>query len=230
MKFGIIGAMQEEIELLVKSMSNVSVSSHADMKFYSGKSNEKEVAIVKCGVGKVNAAVCAQILINNFNVNSIIFTGVAGAVDKVLEVGDVVISSDSVQYDVDASALGFDPGQICFTDLKYFKADENLVNDVLKASKKLKIKCVKGRVLTGDRFITDSKELEKLKETFGGICIEMEGAAIGHVCSINKVPFVIIRSISDKANHSASIDFEKFLKKASLVSSSIVHEILKNEP
>lgn len=226
-KFGIMGAMDEEVKLFLSSMGSVVQEEYASMVFYSGKLEGKPVVVVRCGVGKVNAAVCAQVLLSSFGVDRIVFTGVAGAVDEALDIGDVVVSSDCVQHDVDASALGYEPGRICFTDLKFFKADDDLVNAVLGAAKNLSINCVKGRILTGDKFITNASELSQLKTMFGGSCIEMEGAAVAHACVLSKVPFVIIRSISDRADHSAPIDFKKFVGKASEVSSSIVREVLR---
>ncbi|MBI2145342.1 5'-methylthioadenosine/adenosylhomocysteine nucleosidase [Candidatus Woesearchaeota archaeon] len=225
--FGVIGAMDAEIKLLLKSASGIERKRYASMDFYSGQLGGKSVVIVKCGVGKVNAAACAQSLISVFGVGQVLFTGVAGAVSGRLGIGDVVVSEDCVQHDVDATALGYKPGQICFTDFRFFKADRKLVNAVCSAARSLGIRCAKGRILTGDKFVTGAAELSKLREAFGGDCIEMEGAAVAHVCSLNKVPFVIIRSISDKADHSAPVDFRKFVEKSAAVSSSIVQDVLR---
>lgn len=224
--FGIIGAMEEEVRLILEGARDVKAKELASMLFYSGTIQGQPVVVVKCGVGKVNAAACAQAIISVFGADRVILTGVAGAVDENLDIGDVVVSSDCVQYDVDASALGYEPGQICFTDLKFFKADERLVEATLAAAAALNVRCVEGRILTGDKFITDSSGLAALRKVFGGSCIEMEGAAVAHVCVLNKVPFVIIRSISDRADHSAAVDFKKFVERSAAVSSSIVREIL----
>ncbi len=221
-KLGIMGAMDEEVNILVKSIKKRTSSLYASMRFFSGILNGKDLVVVKSGAGKVNAAICAQILISVFGVRSIIFIGVAGAVDEALDIGDIVVSSDCVQHDFDAQALGYELGQIYGSKLKFFRADEKLIRAVLEASKGLKVRCVKGRILTGDKFVTNSSDIEKLKKTFGGACIEMEGAAVAYTCALNKVPFVIIRSISDRADHSAAVDFKKFLPKAAQVSSSIV--------
>ena len=224
---GIIGAMNEEIALFRKNMSLKKTVKKAGLSFFEGRFNGKEIVVVKSGVGKVNAAICAQILIDLFKVNGVIFTGVAGAISNKLDIGDIIISKDLVQHDVDATSAGFKPGQIPFTKLRFYKADKKLVKLALKAVKSLQVKGLKARVLTGDQFISSKEKIQNLKQVFQGTCVEMEGAAVAQVCKINEVPFVVIRSISDKADHSASVDFKVFTKKAAKNSFLLVEKMLE---
>lgn len=223
---GIIGAMNEEVELYLASLKNTKETNIAGFNFASGNLSEKNVVIVKSGIGKVNAALCAQMLIHRFDVSSIIFTGVAGALNPNLNIKDIVISEDSIQHDIDAKSLGFEKGQIPFTDLRFFKADTSLINIALSAAESIGLKAMKGRILTGDQFITDQEHSISLRKEFDGDCIDMESAAVAHVCELNTTPHVIIRSISDKADHSASVDFAEFCKEAAENSFKLVSEIL----
>ena len=225
-KIGIIGAMSEELELYLSELKNSIQSEISTYIFFSGKLAGKSVVIVKCGAGKVNASVCSQILIQGFEVDSIIFTGVAGALNPDLEIMDLVISRDCMHHDMDAEALGFEKGQIPFTDFKLFKTSEKLKKEGLGAAKKLGLRAIEGRILTGDQFITEKEKTDHLRKNFNGDCVDMESAAVAQVCQLNKVPCVIIRSISDKANHSAHIDFAEFAKTASKNSFKIVKEII----
>ncbi|MBB6636423.1 5'-methylthioadenosine/adenosylhomocysteine nucleosidase [Cohnella thailandensis] len=225
---GIIGAMQEEIDLLHAQMNDRVEMNRSGIVFYSGSLNEKPVVLCKSGVGKVNAAAYTQVLIDRFNVNQVIFTGVAGAVDPDLNIGDIVISSSSLQHDVDVTALGFARGVIPFQETSEWKADEKLVAAAKQAGENTLPGRVKlGKVLSGDQFIADREQVKELYETFGGACTEMEGAAVAQVCAMNNVPFVIIRSMSDKADGSASVNFAEFTVEASNHSYRIVNEMLK---
>jgi len=228
MTIGIIGAMDDEVNLYLQELKNKQPANHAEFQFFSGQLNNKEVIIVKSGAGKVNAAACTQILIDKFKISQAIFTGVAGALNPELEIGDIVISKDSIQHDVDSTALGFEKGQILFSNLKIFKAEEKLADLAYKISTKLGLKTIKGRILTGDQFITDKEKSKSLFKEFQGECVDMESAALAHVCTLNKIPHLIIRSISDKADHSATIDFKEFCKKAAKNSFTIVKELVKN--
>ncbi|WP_408955969.1 5'-methylthioadenosine/adenosylhomocysteine nucleosidase [Natroniella sp. ANB-PHB2] len=231
MKFGIIGAMEVEVKLLKEEMEIEDRLLKANMEFYSGKLLDHEIVVVRSGIGKVNAAVCSQILLDNFEVEAVLFTGVAGAIDRELEVGDIVISTDVVQHDVDITAFGREYGEIAELDQVAFKADEELVEVAKEVGEELasseKIKISVGRILSGDQFISDEKKVEWLKETFAGQCIEMEGAAVGQVAYLNDTPFVIIRSISDKADQEAEISFDEFVKFAASNSYRMIMEILK---
>ena len=226
---GIIGAMDDEISMYKKHIKNVKEVKWKIFTFYKGLFNGKNVVLVKSGVGKTFAAMICQRLIDEFNVSMILFTGVGGSLNKELNIGDVVVSTDSVHHDFDATPLGFKLGQISYTDYRFFKADENLIKLALKA-KLNNHKIIKGRILTGDQFFTQAEKLQKkyLTEELKGDCIEMEGAAVAQVCNINKIPYLIIRSMSDKANGTAVQDYNNFTKIVAHNSFAIVNHILKN--
>lgn len=225
---GIIGAMAEEIELIERDLEQNSITVHAGITFHEGMLFGLPVVLCKSGVGKVNAAVCTQILVDRFNVSRIIFTGVAGAVHPELEIGDIVISTECLQHDMDASVLGFARGEIPYAETSVFPADEQLIELASRASDALfDKKVVKGKVLSGDRFIADKQIVRQLYDEFQGTCIEMEGAAVAQVCWMNRVPYVVIRSMSDKADGSAHINFSEFTRLASEHSYRLVEHMMK---
>ncbi|MGB9976800.1 5'-methylthioadenosine/adenosylhomocysteine nucleosidase [Thermovenabulum sp.] len=226
---GIIGAMDREIKLLRDRMSDVKELRHLHLDFYFGEIRQKEVVIVKSGVGKVNAALCTQFLIDKFSPERIICTGVAGGLLDFLKTGDVVVSKDLIQYDVDASVFGHEVGEIPNMGVKVFNADEELVEKTLYTGKKIlkDNKIIKGRILTGDKFVNSRELVEYLVNNFDGFCVEMEGAAIAHVCFLNQIPFVVIRSISDKADGSALLDYKNFVEFASKTSAEIVEGLIE---
>lgn len=230
MRIGIIGAMDEEIQHILDSMENYKIGKKAGISFYSGKFNGYDIVLCKSGVGKVNASVCTQILIDEFQATHIIFTGVAGAVNPELKIGDIVVSTDCVQHDMDVTALGFKLGEIPYTEVSVFKADPALVDLAISASKEIvhDRKIVSGRILSGDQFIASRDKVRFLHDELQGFCTEMEGAAVGQVCSMNEIPFVIIRSMSDQADGSADVNFLEFTKLASKNSYEIVNEMIKN--
>lgn len=225
---GIIGAMEEEILKLKEMMKVDRIEKKANMEFYKGILFDKDVVVVRSGIGKVNAAICSQILIDDFNVDIVINTGVAGRVNEKLNPGDVVISKDLVQHDVDGTCIDYKPGQIPRMNDYIFKADEKLINLALESTKDIEhFKVHIGRIATGDQVIADSKKLIWLKETFDALAVEMEGAAIAHACYINNVPFVVIRSISDFADENHVADYEKYINIAIENSISILTNMLK---
>lgn len=222
---GIIGAMDEEIEYIRAAIGDdVEVHNIAGMVVYRCTFNGSNIALVRCGIGKVNAAVCAQVLIDKFNVDMVINTGSAGALEKDLNIGDIVVSTDLVEHDMDTSALGDPVGQVPRMDVFSFRANEKLISLAVDAGREAlpHVKTVKGRIVTGDQFINNRNTIEYLQKKFSASATEMEGAAIGHVCYLNNIPFVVIRSISDKADGSAHMDFSKFIYIASENSSNIV--------
>ncbi len=226
MKMGIIGAMVEEIECIMEAMKIDEKVSYAGMVFHIGTLHNTELVLVMSGIGKVNAALCTQILITKFQVESIINTGLAGALDKSLEIGDIVVSNELLEHDMDASGFGYELGVIPRMDKSIFLADSKLIElaaGVIKEKKRVHV----GRILSGDVFVADAKKRIYLNETFGGVCAEMEGAAIAHVCHVNKKPFVIIRTISDNADNSATENFSEFVKDHSHESSRVVIELIK---
>jgi adenosylhomocysteine nucleosidase len=181
------------------------------MTFFKGKLHQKEVIAVKSGVGKVNAAMCTQILIDVFKVNTIINVGVAGAVHPDLEIGDIVISEDSCQYDMDARAFGHPRGEIPNMDITFFKADPMLIKLAVAAAQELDATYRVGRIMTADLGVDSNKLKEELREEFGGLCVEMEGAAVGQVAMLNQVPYLVIRSMSDKADSNLTDDYKENL-------------------
>lgn len=209
---GIIGAMDKEIEALIHEMKDRQEKSMAGMTFHRGTLWDNEAVVVKSGVGKVNMAVCTQLLIDLYEVDILINTGIAGGLYKEINVGDIVVSSDAVQHDVDVTTRGFKPGEIPFMKNWIFKADQELAAMAKKACDIVnpEIACHIGRVLTGDQFISDNKWRQDLIDKFQGYCVEMEGAAMAQVASLNKIPFIIIRAISDKADEEARVRIEAF--------------------
>jgi len=225
---GIIGAMDEEIALMKEASQVVAAKNILGMDFYIAKYSEKNIVIVKSGIGKVNAAVCAQVLIDHFAVDCIINVGVAGAVNKKLKIGDIVISTDTVEHDMDASELGDPVGTIPRMDKSFFEADEELIKIAIKASESFEnCNVYTGRIASGDQFISSSQQKQRLHDLFGAYCAEMEGAAIGHTCYLNKLPFLIIRSISDNADGEAGISFTEFAKTSAIKSGKMLQYLLK---
>lgn len=226
---GIIGAMDEEIELLLQAAQPVEQVDVAGLRYYKGSLHGKHIVICKSGVGKVNAAVTTQVLIDRFHVSKVIFTGVAGAVHPELNIGDIVISTSCMHHDMDVTALGFAPGIIPFQETSQFMADTGLIELAERACEQLVPgRYRKGVVLSGDQFVADRDKVRQLHETFAGsACTEMEGAAVAQACFINEIPFVVIRSMSDKADGSAHVNFAEFTVEASHRSHQIVDSMLQ---
>lgn len=211
-KIGIIGAMDEEVNILKSRMSDTKVREIASMKFYEGSLAGKEAVVVRCGIGKVNAAVCTQILTDLYHVEAVINTGVAGSLRNEIDIADIVLSVDALQHDMDATGFGYEAGVIPRMEQSIFQADTGLV-ELARAVCGEVIPSVgvhAGRIVSGDQFISDSSKKEWLVETFGGCCTEMEGAAVAQTAYLNHIPFLIIRAISDKADHSAEMTYQEF--------------------
>lgn len=213
---GIIGAMEEEVARLKEQMTEVEVQTRASMDFYKGKLMEKEVVVVRSGIGKVNAGICAQILVDEYGVCAIINTGIAGSLRAEIDIGDIVLSTDALQHDMEASAFGYPPGQIPRMDTFSFEADAKLRETAKIACQRVnpEIHVHEGRVVSGDQFISDKEKKNWIIANFAGYCTEMEGAAIAQAAYLNQVPFLIIRAISDKADDSAHEDYPAFEAKA----------------
>lgn len=209
---GIIAAMENEVSDVKSVMEDSIKIIHGGMTFIKGKIHQKEIVVVKSGIGKVNAAICTQILIDLFKAKAIINVGVAGAVDPDLEVGDIVISEDSCQYDMDARAFGHPRGEIPNMDITFFKADQTLISLAEKAASGLNVTYRLGRVMTADLGVDSNELKEELRAEFGGLCVEMEGAAVGQVAFVNQVPYLVIRSISDKADGNLKEDYKNNLE------------------
>ncbi len=201
MKIGIIGAMDVEIELLRERLLDQEVTSTLGMDFYEGRLGEKDVVVVKCGIGKVNAAVCAQALVGRFGVTHLINTGIAGSLDPgALDVGDLVVATDCVQHDFTVAPLGYAPGLIPGRDRVEFVADARMRSVALATAAEVApdVRAVAGRVASGDQFIAAEGDRARIVSEFGALCCEMEGAAIAQVATLNGVPYVVVRAISDK--------------------------------
>ncbi len=221
---GIIGAMDSEVDTLKEKTTDKKTTTVAGMEFVEGTLKGKSVVIVKCGVGKVNAGICADLLINHFGCDKIINTGVAGSLDNDINIGDIVVSVDAVQHDLDATALGFEKGQIPYTDMCVYNADESLRQAAVSAVKESapEINVFEGRICSGDQFISTPEQKEKIITDFNGMCSEMEGGAIAQACDLNDTPFVIIRAISDKEDGSQQVEFETFQEEAAKNCANIV--------
>lgn len=211
MKLGIIGAMRVEVETLKENMLDLSTAEKAGMTFYQGTLEGSPVVVVECGVGKVNAALCVQVLCDCFAVTHIVNTGVAGSLCAELDIGDFIISRDAMYHDFNCLSLNYPVGQVPGMEVHAFPADEKLVNSAFVAAEQVHAgHAHTGRIASGDQFVCSKAVKQKIIDDTGALCTEMEGAAIAHAAWKNKVPFVIIRAISDKADDSAEMDYPTF--------------------
>ena len=213
---GIIGAMDQEVAKIRERLEEVSVETRAGMDFYKGTLSGKPVVVVRSGIGKVNAGICAQILVDRFQADVLINTGIAGSLKAEIDIGDIVISSDALQHDMDARAFGYERGEIPRMGTQSFPADPVLVEMAREACQEANpdIHAFVGRIVTGDQFVAERSVKEEIASWTEGYCTEMEGAAIAQAAFLNRVPFVIIRAISDKADDSASMDYPTFEQQA----------------
>lgn len=229
---GLIGAMAEEVSLFKENMNVVKSAVFAKMEYLSGSIMGQDVVLLQSGIGKVNASIGTQIMIDKFDVNEIIFTGLAGSLVSHVSRGDVVVANFVVQYDFDLTTFGRrhgelpDIGRMVETDPRLMKFACYAFDDVFKYEKDSP-KLVVGTIVSGDRFVSDSRKIEWLQREFGAVAAEMEGAAVGYTCHLNEIPFMIIRTISDSAGSDAKDEFESYLKIASENSFKIVSSILE---
>lgn len=226
---GVIGAMEEEVEILKKKMDIKETKKVAGMEFYEGTMDGKNIVLVRSGVGKVNMAACTQILIDEFKVSALVNSGVAGTMDTKLNQGDIVISTDAVQHDFDTTVFGDPLGEISRLGITFFKADKDMIDTAKEAAKNVSgLHITQGRVASGDQFVAGGEVANRIKENFGDVAaVEMEGASMAQVAYLNKVPFVILRSISDKANGEADLSYEEFLPIAAKNASMLLEEFIK---
>ncbi len=215
-KIGIIGAMEVEVSSLKSAMKVSRMLKKAQMEFLEGELEGCQAVIVRSGIGKVNAAVCTQILVDEFGVDGVINTGIAGSLKAEINIGDIVLSTDVLHHDMDATGFGYPLGQIPQMDAFSFQADEQMRKLAKEVCEEVnpEIRVFEGRVVSGDQFISSREVKDKIKENFDGCCTEMEGAAIAQTAYLNQIPFVIIRAISDKADDSATMDYPTFEKQA----------------
>ena len=210
-KLGIIGAMTVEVETLKQQLSDLKISTRADMEFYEGVLAGCPAVVVMCGVGKVNAAMCVQILCDCYGVTHIVNTGVAGSLCAELDIGDFVISQDAMYHDFTVAPLGYEVGQVPGLPVRTFPADEMLMNAAMAAAQQVHPDHARiGRIASGDQFVAGKEQKMQIIADTGALCTEMEGAAIAHAAWRNGVPFVVIRAISDKADDSAEMDYPTF--------------------
>ena len=213
---GIIGAMEEEVELLKEKMTDTVIVEKAGMKFVKGTLKGQTAVVVRSGIGKVNAGICTQILADEFQVEAVINTGIAGSLKAEINIGDIVLSTDTMQHDVDAREFGYPLGQIPRMETLAFEADENLRKLAKEVCEEVNpdIQVFEGRVASGDQFVADKETKERIIENTQAYCTEMEGAAIGQAAYLNKIPYLVIRAISDKADDSAHVDYPTFERQA----------------
>lgn len=230
MKIGIIGAMEVEVESLKSAMTVKRTISKASMDFFEGTIGNIEVVVVRSGICKVNAGICVQILSDEFGVTHVLNTGVAGSLDARINIGDIVLSTDAAYHDVDATVFGYRKGEIPQMGVLSFPADKELIEKAKAAIKTAApdLGVFEGRVCSGDQFISDKAVKDAIIESLGGMCCEMEGAGIAQACFLNKIPFIIIRAISDKADGSDVMDYPEFEKKAAKDCAALVMEMMKS--
>lgn len=215
---GIICAMQIEADGIIALCENVKTTTHAKMKFTLGTLHGKDVCIVVCGVGKVNAAMCALMLIEKYKPDLVLNSGVAGSLSPIVGIGDIVVATKSVEHDMNGTALGDKQGEITFPDgnMMFFECDKQASTLLAAICKEIPdTKVAQGIIASGDIFVSDRKQRFKINDRFGALACEMEGAAIGHVCVRCEVPYGIIRAISDDLDENKGMDFVKFCELAS---------------
>ena len=227
MRAGIIGAMEAEVAILKKKLTNSKTTVHHGFTFYQGELNSSEVVIVQSGIGKVASALATVFLIEQFQPDYVVNTGSAGGFEQSLKVGDIVISSEVRYHDVDVTAFGYEKGQLPNQPAAYV-ANAHLVDAAKSSALSLEhIKSLVGLITTGDTFMTDEVDINKARMNFPDmLAVEMEGAAIAHTCHLLNVPFVIIRSLSDIAGKESPTSFETYLEKAAINSSQLVENML----
>lgn len=227
MKIGIVAAMEQEVIALVKELDNQVIIKKANQTFYDGKISGREVTIVQSGIGKVNAAIAAALLIEIFYVDAVVNTGSAGGIGKDLSVGDLVVSTKLAYNDADARVFGYEFGQIPQMP-KYYLADKKLIKLVEEAAFETNWKLESGLIVSGDSFISSEKRIQEIKDYFPDVLVtEMEGAALAQTCYQFEVPFVIVRALSDTADEEAVVSFDTFIETAGKRSAEMVLTFLK---
>lgn len=225
---GIIAAMQEEAVYLKQHMSDVESLSIGECIFYTGKIKQTPVVLLQCGIGKVNAAIGATLMVERFKPKYVINTGAAGGLHESLSVGDIVISIAVQHHDVDLTVWGYAHGELPKLPAQ-FMPSEDLINAAEKAAKKMSMHVTKGLIVSGDSFIHEDAAIAKIKQRFpDAYAVEMEGAAIAHVCHQFKIPFVVIRALSDIAGKESKVSFDKFLEQAAKNSAELILHTLEN--
>ncbi len=227
-KLGMIGAMDIEVAALKEKMEEVTIRTVAGMEVFEGTLEKLPVAVVKCGIGKVNAAMCVQVLISCFGVSHLVNTGIAGSLSADLDIGDLLVSRDVMHHDFDCCHFGYTAGQVPGMDVVAFPADATLVDYAWEAAEALCPGHVQlGRVASGDQFVCSKEKKQQIIDLTGAMCTEMEGAAIAQTAYRNGIPFVILRAISDKADDSAEMDYPTFEKLAAERCAAVARALAK---
>jgi adenosylhomocysteine nucleosidase len=225
MTVAILSAMAEEMELYLDTCTVDRTRTHAGLQVHDARHQGHDLVLVRCGVGKVNATLCTQLVVDRYDVDAVLCTGTAGALHDGLDIGDVVVSRDCVQHDVHVEFLDLPRGAIPFSDLRFFSASPPLLRRARSVT--LPGRAVRvGRVCTGDTFVQDPAARADLRASLEGDCVEMEGAAVGQVCILNDVPFLLVRAISDRADGASDVDFKAFLREAAHASAEVVLHLL----
>ena len=224
---GIIGAMAVEVDAIKAIVKDIKTTTISNIEFIQGTINKKEVVIARCGIGKVFAGICAEIMILKFKPEYILNVGVAGALSENLDVASIAISQSLVQHDMDTSPLGDPLGMISGINVINIEADKNIVKKVEEAVKEVGLKYEIGVIASGDQFVSSKERKDWIKKQFNAIACEMEGAAIAQVAYVNQVPFCVIRAISDKADGSSGVDFFEFTKIAVKNSVEVINKLIK---
>lgn len=225
---GIIGAMSVEVDALIAKLESREEETVGGVKFNTGTLFGKKIAVARCGVGKVFAAICAEAMIMRYSPSLIVNTGVGGALSDDLRPTDTVIAESLLQHDMDTSPLGDPVGLISGINKIYFEADERAVSILSEAADRLGIKARRGRIATGDKFVASKEEKERIVAEFSADVCEMEGGAIAHTAFVNGTPFAVIRAISDSADGGANMDYMEFLPIAAKNSAALTEELIKN--
>lgn len=226
---GIIGAMDVEINAIKQKITNKTETKIAGIKFVCGFIADVMVCAAQCSPGKVNAAICTQAMIDNFDIDKIINVGVGCSLSEDVVIKNVVIATDICQYDIDITALGEPRGFINGLNTIKIKTDTELSDKLARTAINHGEKIHRATIASGDTFIADSKLKEKIAAEFGAVCGEMEGGAIGHTCAANNIPFAVIRSISDGGNEQSQLDYPTFKKIAADISTAIIIEYIRTE-
>ena len=224
---GIIAAMDSEIAAIKNEMTDKTVETVSGIEFVKGSLCGKNAVVAKCGIGKVFAAICAQTMILKYSPALVINTGVGGSLSDKLGIGDIAVATDVVQHDMDTSPLGDPVGLVSEINIVHFPADPHAANLIKASADSLGINNVTGTIASGDQFIASREKKNYIRDNFGAIACEMEGAAIGHVCYVNTTPFAVIRAISDTADDSSHMDYGEFLKLAAERSFKVVTRFVR---
>ncbi|MBP5209724.1 MAG: 5'-methylthioadenosine/adenosylhomocysteine nucleosidase [Clostridia bacterium] len=227
---GLIGAMQPEVEDLIARLEDPVREEIGGTVYFGGRLEGKNVLIARCGIGKVCAAACAQTMIVHFGADRIINTGVAGALDPALSIGDVVAADALVQHDMDTTALGDPPGLISALGEVTMPTDETLWVAAEQAARECGVTVRRGIIATSDRFVCQREDKENIRRAFGAVCCEMEGGAVAQVCRMNGVPFAVLRAVSDTADERSVVDYPTFMRSAAATMATVVRRSLARLP